>query len=259
MAYFERIGEQTFRATEHVGGAWDLETQHIASALGLLVHQVETDRDQRRDDGLVVGRLSYDILGTVPVGEFTTSVGVLRKGRTIELVEARMTYGERTIVILRAWLMAPGETSPVAATRFAPIAPPEEMDDFDPTSIWDGGFIASARVRRRRTAPGRGSYWVRTEHDLVAGEKVSTLAARAGLFDIANGMTVLEDPRRVAFPNIDLTAHLFREPVESDGWLGFDTTVSFGPGGLGLTSSVLHDADGPFGTVQQMLTVRPGG
>ncbi|MBO0843274.1 MAG: thioesterase family protein [Nocardioides sp.] len=258
MAYFHRTGDSSFTATEHVGGAWDTGTQHIASALGLLVHAVETDRDKRRDDGLHIGRLSYDILGTVPVAEFETGVEVLRAGRTIELVEARMTYAGRTIVRLRAWLMEPRDTTAEQGTPFEPIAAPEEMEAFDPTTIWDGGFIASAHVRRHLIAPGRGSYWVRTEHELIAGEKVSTLAARAGLFDIANGMTVRADPRRIAFPNIDLTAHLFREPAESaEGWLGFDTTISFGPGGIGLTSSVLHDADGPLGTVNQVLTVRP--
>ena len=57
------------------------------------------------------------------------------------------------------------------------------------------------------------------------------------------------------FPNLDLTVHLFRQPA--GGWLGLDTTVSFGPAGQGLTSSVLHDEQGPLGSVQQTLTVRP--
>lgn len=55
--------------------------------------------------------------------------------------------------------------------------------------------------------------------------------------------------------NIDLTAHLFTQP--RGDWLGFDTTVSFGPHGVGLTSSVSHDLGGPIGTVAQVLTVRP--
>jgi hypothetical protein len=59
----------------------------------------------------------------------------------------------------------------------------------------------------------------------------------------------------VAFPNLDLTLHLLRPPVGE--WIGFDTTVSFGATGLGLTSTVLHDLDGPIGTVAQTLTVRP--
>ena len=80
MAYFERLGAHTFRATEHTGGAWDLETQHIAPALGLLAHAVEHDRDVRRSDGLVLTRLSYDILGTVPIAEVDIAVEVLRTG-----------------------------------------------------------------------------------------------------------------------------------------------------------------------------------
>mgnify|MGYP000616146169 CR=1 FL=1 len=90
---------------------------------------------------------------------------------------------------------------------------------------------------------------------LLDGEPVSGLAHAARLFDIANGMTVRRDPREVAFPNLDLTAHLFAEPTGD--WLGFDTRVSFGDRGLGLTASVLHDERGPVGTMSQILTVRP--
>ncbi len=34
MSYFERLGPTSFRATEHVGGAWNEAEQHIAPALG---------------------------------------------------------------------------------------------------------------------------------------------------------------------------------------------------------------------------------
>lgn len=121
--------------------------------------------------------------------------------------------------------------------------------------MWPGGFIESAQVRRRQVEPGRASYWVRTPLPLVAGEDISAVAGAAGLLDIANGMTVRAHPKDIAFPNIDLTAHFFAEPRGE--WLGFDTTVSFGPTGLGLTSSVIHDVHGPIGTASQVLTVRP--
>lgn len=255
-AYFERVGADCFRATEHVGGAWDTATQHIAPALGLLAHLVETDRDARRSDGLVIGRLSYDILGTMPLAVVDVSVRVLRPGRTIELVEAVMSHAGRAGVRLRAWLLQPGETDGVAGSDLPALPPPDAVPAWDPTTVWPGGFIASVEVRRDQLAPGRARFWVRTPLPLLAGEEVSGLARAAGLLDIANGMTVREDPHRVTFPNVDLTAHLFRAPAGE--WLGFDTTVSFGPGGLGLTSSVLHDAAGPVGTSAQALTVRPG-
>jgi hypothetical protein len=97
--------------------------------------------------------------------------------------------------------------------------------------------------------------WVRTGQPLVAGEEASRFAAVVGLLDIANGMTVRAAPGEVAFPNVDLTAHFFAQPAP--GWLGLDTTVSFGADGVGLTASVLHDETGPIGTSAQCLTVRP--
>lgn len=254
MAYFERTGKTSFRATDHVGGAWNTEEQHIAPALGLLTHLVELDRDGRREDDLVLGRLSFDILGTLSVGPVETAVDVLRPGRTIELVQATLAQDGRTAVILRAWLMGRTDTAAVAGSSLPRIPPPGEMKAWDASSVWPGGFIQSADVRREQVEPGRAAYWVRTPLPLVDGEETSSLAAAAGLFDIANGMTVRVSPSHVAFPNLDLTAHLFAQPQGQ--WVGFDTTVSFGPHGVGLTSSVLHDERGPVGTVAQVLTLR---
>lgn len=256
-AYFERTGPTTFRATDHVSGAWDQDEQHIAPALGLLAHLVEADRDARRDDGLVLARLSYDILGTIPVGEVSTSVRVLRPGRTIELVEATLSHGDRDDLVLRAWLMKPGDTDSLAASPFPRIPAPDQFPDYDPTAVWPGGFIRSAQVRRTLLEPGRAVYWVRSPLPLIDDEPVSATAAATGLVDIANGMAVRAHPQEVLFPNLDLTAHFFAAPQGE--WLGFDTHVSFGTGGVGLTSSVVHDENGPVGTVAQALTVRPRG
>ncbi|MGI8536618.1 MAG: thioesterase family protein [Mycobacteriales bacterium] len=255
MAYFQRIGDSAFRATGHASGAWDPDQQHVAPALGLLVHAVERDRDVRRSDGLLIGRLSYDILGAIPVDVVEATVRVIRPGRTIELVEAVLAHDGRAAVLLRAWLMQVGDTAHLQAAPLPRIAPPTTMPAWDPSTVWPGGFIASAEVRRAEIEPGRASFWVRTPMPLIEDEVVSPLASAAGLLDIANGITVRVSPRAVAFPNIDLTAHFFAEPRGE--WIGFDTTVSFGRQGLGVTSSVIHDTYGPIGTMSQILTLRP--
>jgi hypothetical protein len=249
-SYFVRTGPSTFQPTAHVGGAWQLDEQHIAPALGLLTHVVETERGT----ALPSARLSFDILGVLPLEEVEVSVRVRRPGRTVELVEAELAHAGRPAVLLRAWRMAARDTSAIAGTGLPALPPPEATEPWDPTTVWPGGFIDSVEVRRSQVEPGRARFWVRTDVALL-DEPVSPLAAAAGLVDIANGMTVRADPRAVAFPNVDLTAHLVREPVP--GWLGFDTAVTFGPTGHGLTSSVLHDEQGPFGTLAQSLTVRP--
>lgn len=253
--YFRRLGENRFEPTSHVGGAWSTDEQHVAPALGLLAHAVETDRDARRDDGLVVARLSYDILGTLPLEAVDVRVEVLRPGRSVELVEAVLSHAGRPAVRLRAWLMQQRDTAAIAGTDLGSIPGPEESEPFDASAVWPGGFIAAAEVRRRLQAPGRASYWVRSAVALLEDEPVGPVAHTARLLDIANGMAVRHDPREVAFPNVDLTAHLVRVPQGE--WLGFDTTVTFGPDGLGITSSRLHDEHGPFGTLAQLLTVRP--
>lgn len=255
-AYFVALGDGHYLPTEHVSGAWALDEQHVAPALGILCHAVERDLAERRGPELLISRLSYDILGTMPVEECSVTVEVLRPGRTIELVEAVMSCRGRVGVRLRAWLLQPIETMGISGSDHPALEAPETYAEIRGEDLWPGGFVASARIRRSPDAvPGRGQVWVGTDLPLVVGEEHTALAAAVGMFDIANGMNVKVDPRQVHFPNVDLTAHLFRHPRA--GWLGLDTTVSFGAAGLGLTSSVLHDEDGPFGTLQQSLTVRP--
>lgn len=255
--YFVRTGEDRYTATSHVGGAWFVDEQHIAPLLGLVTHLVEVDRDERRTDGLVVARLSFDILGRVGLGEVSTGVRTVRPGRSVELVEAVASQSDRAVVILRAWLMKPAVTADIAATSLSSIPRPEDAAPFDATKVWPGKFIESIEVRRLQAEPGRAMVWARTPLPLIVEEPHSRFAATVGLLDIANGMTVRVDPTAVAFPNVDLTLHLFRQPEGE--WVGFDTTVTFGGGGVGVTSSVIHDRRGPFAVMAQSLTIRPGG
>jgi len=259
-AYFTRLPHPDdqparFRATEHTSGAWAETEQHIAPMVGLLVHEVERVVG---DDGKVLGRLSMDIFGVIEVDDFEVAVEVVRPGRTIALVEATVTRNGRTVVVARLWRLQPRDTSPVAGGAPAALPAPDSMPAWDMPGVWPGGFIRSVEVRRSPDArPGRGQAWLRTDLDLVEGEKASEIARWAGLLDAANGIVVRESPDTWLFPNVDLTLHLHRQPAGE--WVGLDTTVVFGDDGLGVTESVLHDADGPVGRMAQVLTLRPRG
>ncbi len=250
-----RLAADRYEATEHTGGGWNPAEQHIAPVLGLMVHAIECDASRRQTEPLAIARLAFDILGTVPIGEVHTQVATVRAGRTIELVEVTLSHGGRPAAVLRAWLLKEFDSQQLAGTSFGTIAPQGAMPAFDPTVMWPGGFVASVEVRRSEVRPGDASWWARTDAVLVADEPVSTTARAVGLFDLANGITPRVSPEEAFYPNTDLTAHLFREP--SGEWLGFSTHVSYGPRGAGVTHSVLHDEHGPFGTLAQMLTVRP--
>jgi hypothetical protein len=65
---------------------------------------------------------------------------------------------------------------------------------------------------------------------------------------------VREQPGTWFYPNVDLAIYIWRQP--GGDWVGLDTTVVFGPDGVGLTSTVLHDDVGPVGRAEQTLTIR---
>ncbi len=227
----------------------------MAPVSGLLTHALESC-SPRTD--LVMSRVAFDILGMIPVGPVEVSARVVRAGRTIELLEAEMTAAGRSVVRATAWRLAVSDTSAIAATDLATIAGPDNAAPFDMATMWPGGYIRSLEVRSvGDVAPGRSTTWLRPLVDLIAGEPTTSVVRLFGLIDTANGVAVRARPGEVMFPNTDLTVHLFRRPTGE--WLGLETEVSFGSGGLGLTSSVLHDQDGPIGRSAQTLTLRVTG
>ncbi|WP_433868998.1 thioesterase family protein [Saccharopolyspora sp. CA-218241] len=255
-SYFERIDEHRYKPTPHAGGAWDRAEQHFSPLGGLLVHAIDGYRAGRPDDGMVLGRISFDILGRLAADECEIRVETVRPGRTIELVEATALIAGRPVVRARAWLLATLDTGPVSGGGADRLTPPDTLAPWPMSSLWPGGFIASLDVRPlAEPQPGRTTAWISTELDLVAGEAASPLASYLALVDTANGIAVRRNPTEWMFPNVDLTVHLHRLP--EGRWTGLDTTVVFGPAGQGVTSTVLHDVIGPVGHAQQILTVRP--
>ncbi|MFI2642287.1 thioesterase family protein [Streptomyces sp. NPDC018610] len=255
-SYYVRIDEHRFKPTAHASGAWDENELHFSPLGGLVAHVIERHLAARPAGGLLVSRISYDILGRLALEECEIQVETIRPGRTIELLEAVVRVGGRPVVRARAWLLAELDTAAVAGGADDRLTPPEALAPWPMAEVWPGGYIASLDVRPvAPPRPGRATAWVSTPLALVAGEPVGPLASYLALVDTANGIAVRERPTRWMFPNVDLTVHLHRRP-EGD-WTGLDTTVVFGPSGQGLTSTVLHDVHGPVGRAEQILTVRP--
>ncbi|MFF7355764.1 thioesterase family protein [Streptomyces filipinensis] len=255
-SYFERIDRHRYKPTPHASGAWDPDEQHVSPLAGLVVHAIDQYRAERPPSGLLLSRISFDILGRLALDECEVRVESIRPGRTIELLEAVVHIGDRPVVRARAWLLTEADTGAVAGGADARLPPPDGLPGRSLTSVWPGGHCASVEIRPVGTPePGRATAWLATDLDLVAGEPSSPLASYVALVDTANGIAVRRPPAEWMFPNVDLTIHLHRQP--EGRWVGLDTTVVFGPTGQGLTSSVLHDVHGPVGQAQQILTVRP--
>lgn len=251
-AHYVRTGEHSFRSTVHTQGAWSPLEQHMATASGLLVHEIE--RNHPREDVIPV-RFSYDILGFIRGGEIEVHTRILRPGRTIELIEATMSSGGRDCIRLSAWRLKTSDTRDVAGGEIQQLPPVERCKPVDMTELWAGGFISTLEARlAQEPRPGRASGWLRISHPIVEGEESSTLARFISAVDTANGVAPRLEIGPWAFPNVDLSIHLVRTPVSE--WVGLHTSVEIGPDGVGLTHSELFDEHGPVGRVAQALTVR---
>ncbi|MFC3996803.1 thioesterase family protein [Nocardiopsis sediminis] len=255
-SYYEPVDEHRYKPTPHTGGAWDPGEQHFSPLGGLIVHAIERYLAARPGGGPALARISFDILGRPTLAECEIRVETIRPGRTIELIEAVALIADRPVVRARAWLLGSFDTASVAGGAPEALTPPDALTPWPATSVWPGGYIASLDIRPL-AAPqlGRATAWISTRLDLVAGQTAGPLASYIALVDTANGIAARQHPTEWMFPNVDLTIHLHRHP--EGRWTGLDTTVTFGPTGQGVTSTVLHDTAGPVGYAHQMLTVRP--
>lgn len=251
-AYFVPTGPGRYRPTLHVQGAWSEDEQHIGALSGLITHEVL--RHEPRAE-LQLGRITFEVLGRLAREEVSIEVSTLRPGRTIELLEATATIGERVVVRARAWRLQTSDSSDVAALEMPTLPPQEQCEPYDAAAQWKGQFLRSFTYRSAPNGrPGRRSVWVSTDIPLIEGEDAEPLATYMVRVDPANGVATRVHPEELMFPSIDLTVHFVREP--DPAWVGLDTSVSFGNTGIGLTSTHLHDVHGVVGHAEQLLTIR---
>lgn len=254
-SYFTRIDDNSFQPTVHCGGAWSSEDYHFSPLAGLIVHLLEQDRIKRGRSDMLLSRVSVDILGRLPFDAAIVEVNVVRPGRTIELVQATASIGGRTVIGVRAWYLAESDTADVEGLEYEPLPAPSECPVRDLSQVWGGGYIAQVEARQvGDLRPGRGITWLTSPNYLIEGEETIDVAEYFARIDTANGIAIRQGPTGWAFPNVDLTVHFFRRPAGE--WTGLDTTVQWGRSGVGLTSTVLFDADGPVGRAEQSLTLR---
>ncbi len=252
LAYYVPVSPGVYQPTIHVQGAWQETEQHMAPISGLITHELAMH--DRRDD-MQLGRICFEILGMIPLQESTIHVETIRPGRTIELLEATLTIGGRTIIRARAWRLAIADMSDVAGNELPSMPGLTDGEKLDSTLEWPGGYIRSLQIEAVPGGrEGRRQVWIHTDCALIDGVDAAPIAAYTMLVDTANGIATRVRPTELMFPNVDLTLHFVREPDPTR--IGLDTSVTFGSTGLGLTSSVLNDVHGPVGRVEQCLTVR---
>jgi hypothetical protein len=255
-AFYELDGDRVL-ATEQTRGPWDPGAQHAGPPSALLARALEGLPDSGE---FQIGRITLEILRSIPIAPAWVEARVLRPGRRVQLVEAAL-LDDTGEVLLRAtaWRLRRAEVD-LPAEALVQVEPPP-----GPEQASSGAYFPTAQELGYHTAmecrfvsggfvePGPAVAWLRMRVALVAGEDPTPLQRLLVVADVGNGISSPVDYRRYLFINVELTVHIERQ-LEGE-WVGADALTLPQPTGVGIAESVLFDQRGRVGRAAQTLLV----
>lgn len=250
-------------STELTRGPWDPGSQHAGPPAALIGREVELLGDGRigGEDGppAQVGRITYEVLRSVPIAPLRVEARIVRPGRRVEMFEATLSdQAGETLMRAEGWRL---RTEPVdfEAPEPLPEAPPGpeagEPGQFFHTG-YDVGYHTAMEYRFTNGAfmePGPATVWMRMGVPLITGEEPSPLQRVLAAADSGNGVSAALDWSRYLFINVDLSVHLHRMPERE--WVCLDAVTLPEPNGVGMADTRLLDERGPIGRAAQTLLV----
>jgi Thioesterase-like superfamily len=259
-SFYVPLGNGRWLATGHTAGPWDSATQHGGPPSALLGRAMQ--RCAPRDD-MIVARFTCEILRAIPVGELVVTARLARPGRSVELLEAVASAEGREVARPAAWRVLRTTSSPVppraaAAPALPAQAPAPGAAETMLSGAWQSGYLSAMEwrpVAGSASSPGPATVWSRMRYPLVPDEEPGPLERVLATADSGNGVSWELNLKRWHFINPELTVHLHREPAGE--WICLDAQTAISPGGAGLATSVLSDAEGPVGVGAQSLLVAP--
>lgn len=254
--FYYRGARGTFEATDATTSPWDRQAQHAGPPLALIARVVD---ERHPNEAMRIGRLSLEIFRPIPKVDLNIETNVLRPGKRIELIEARLRSGGREICVANVWRFAvlseaarpkrSGDT-----TAAAPPGPEKRMELWDASNGYFRAFEWRAASGSTREL-GPAAVWCRTALPLICGEPSVPRDVLLAVADSANGIS-LELPLEgwLSIP-ASVTVSLARDPAGE--WMSLDATTLIGPDGRGVTTGILGDRDGVLGNIVQALLVSP--
>lgn len=207
---------------------------------------------------LAIGRVTFELLRPVPLGELRVSAAVVRPGRRVQLLEGSL-WGADGVELVRARALRVARAGVSAGPA---EAVPPGPDSGQPSAFASGGvttFPSDAMdirfVRGQFYEPGPATAWFRLRVPLVAGEEPSSYQRLVAAADFPNGIAAELDWADWVFINPDLTIHIEREPVGE--WICAEASMRVAADGCGQSEAVLYDLGGRVGRSLQSLYVAP--
>ncbi|HET7387854.1 MAG TPA: thioesterase family protein [Nocardioidaceae bacterium] len=235
-------------------GPWGPQAQHGGPPAALLTRAIES---LISDGDRVVGQLTMELLGPVPVGPLRAEADVVRPGRSVQMCQATLydVTRDRTCATATAWLFPARDDGPVQDPSPLQHTPDDGVPK-EPPSSWSRGYMDSIDwrwVKGAVTEPGPGVVWMRPKVALVAGEQASPLQRLMICVDSASGVSAALDANEWGFLNTELTVHVLRPPVGE--WVCLDAETTLSSGRVGVASSTVYDEHGVVAFSRQALLI----
>ena len=260
---FYEPDRDAYVATEATRGPWDPGAQHAGPPAALIGREIERLGGGRMGGGegapAQVGRITYEILRSVPIARLRVEAEVVRPGRRVELVRATLTDDEgEPLVRARAWRLRTEKVDFEASSGFLPAPPGPEAAE--PGSFPDIGYEPGYHtameyrfVKGDFTELGPATVWMRMGLPLLPDEEPTPLQRVLVAADSGNGVSVTLDWSQYLFINVDLSVHLHRMPAGE--WVCLDAVTLPEPNGIGMADTRLFDERGPIGRAVQTLLI----
>ena len=257
--YLPTADPRVVESTPLSRSGWYEDGQHGGLIAGLLARAVESVPTLAP---MEVARLTVDIFRVVPTVPLRISTSLLREGKRIQLVRARLRAGDAEVAQATAMRLRiahrppPEEARPDRSLLPGPVAESSPVDMERVGVGVSGGLyfhrhgIEIRQAEGRFDQPGPGAVWIRILSPLVAGEDLTPLLRGVISADHGNGISSVL-PTSWVFMNADLNIHLLRLPVGE--WVGLRSISWFADLGRGVAHSQLFDPTGGIGRSVQTL------
>ena len=255
-AFYDPQTADVFQANTATVGPWDPALQHGGPPAALLGRALEA---RGGPSGARIARIAFDYFGPIPVSTVTVHTELLRAGTRIQLSGATMQAGGRVVLRASAWhLLAETGRSPAVPSSFVvPALPPVDAEARFPglERFPYGAALEWRFVRGGYGELGPATVWTRCRIPLVRGSSLTGLQRVLIMVDSANGVSAVLPLAAWTFVPIDLIVTAQRLPEAE--WVGMSAQTTLGTDGIGVTETILFDAEGAFGRALQTLYVAP--
>lgn len=248
---FVRDGE-SFVPTAFTQGPWSAEHQHggpVCALLARVVESVPTLVPMR------CGRLTVDLMRSIPVAPLTTAARVVREGKRVQVAEAGLFHAGVEVARASALRLRIGESADALSHPRRPDEAPPRPPIAGQASVLARaglpvpGFIKAIDQDRVTGGLGLGApacTWFRLRVPVVAEEETTPLQRLAALADFTSGTANFLEIDRWSSINADVSLHMLREPVGE--WIAVDAVAHVAGDAIGHSRSRMFDVEGLVAT-----------